>query len=81
MVPKELRAAYRLMKNAGYLPPQVAIRNEVASVDTLLVQARTREESNQLKQRRRYLLMQLGVSNPQAALLNESFYLDKLKQR
>ena len=35
-VPEELRAAYRLLKNAGYLPPEMALRKEIREVDALL---------------------------------------------
>jgi len=36
LVPEELRVAYRILKNAGYLPPEVEVLRDV---DTLLGQA------------------------------------------
>ena len=35
-VPAELRAGYRLLKNAGYLPPEIAVRNEAVELCDLL---------------------------------------------
>lgn len=35
-VPQELRAAYRLMKNSGYLPPELEMRREAVELDRLL---------------------------------------------
>jgi len=37
LVPKELRAAYRVLKNAGFAPAEVEVRRERASLAALLV--------------------------------------------
>ncbi len=36
LVPEELRVAYRILKNAGFLPPELKTRGEIASVEQLL---------------------------------------------
>jgi hypothetical protein len=36
LVPDGLRAAYRILKNAGFLPPEVEARREIARLGTLL---------------------------------------------
>jgi hypothetical protein len=36
LVPESLRVAYRILKNAGFVPPEVEARHEVASVAELL---------------------------------------------
>jgi hypothetical protein len=36
LVPEELRVAYRILKNAGFLPPELATRGEIASLQELL---------------------------------------------
>lgn len=36
MIPAELRAGYRLLKNAGYLPPELAELREIRDVESLL---------------------------------------------
>ena len=35
-VPEDLRMAYRLLKNAGYLPEEVAVRKEINRLEQLL---------------------------------------------
>lgn len=35
-VPEELRPAFRMLKNAGYLPPEVEARREMASLRALI---------------------------------------------
>lgn len=35
-VPPELRAAYRALKNAGYVPPEVECRRQIADLEALL---------------------------------------------
>lgn len=36
LVPEELRAAYRLLRNAGFVPPEVEARKEIAELHRLL---------------------------------------------
>jgi hypothetical protein len=36
LVPEEVRVAYRVLRNAGLVPPEVAARNEAASLRALL---------------------------------------------
>jgi len=36
LIPEELRAAYRLLKNAGFIPPEVEARRDVADLVALL---------------------------------------------
>ena len=36
LVPEELRAAYRILKNAGYVPPEVEAFTEIAQLEALV---------------------------------------------
>jgi hypothetical protein len=36
MVPEDLRVAYRMLKNAGFVPPELETRAEIASVQALM---------------------------------------------
>jgi hypothetical protein len=36
MVPENLRAAYRILRNSGYLPREVTIRSEIRNVESLI---------------------------------------------
>lgn len=38
LVPEDLRLAYRILKNAGYVPAEVETLNEIAQLETLVMQ-------------------------------------------
>ena len=44
MVPAELRAAYRILKNAGCLPPELELRKEILTLRDLLRAVENEEE-------------------------------------
>ena len=49
-VPADLRMAYRLLKNAGYVPEEVALHREIASLEQALATCtEEREKVRQLK--------------------------------
>jgi hypothetical protein len=80
MVPPELRAAYRLMKNAGYLPPEAELYAELGSAERLLAQAVSRAEHEKAASRLRLLLLRLG-SNRASSLQAQAQYFDQLIER
>jgi hypothetical protein len=36
LIPEDLRAAYRILKNAGFVPPEVAALNEISQLENLV---------------------------------------------
>ena len=79
MVPEALRSGYRLLKNAGYLPPELQLRRDITEVEALLAQAVDATERAHLSRRLRYLMMQLSLARGQKAnWALESAYADKL---
>jgi hypothetical protein len=80
LVPPELRAAYRLMKNAGYVPPEAALFGELASVERLLVHAIDRDERDAAASRMRLLLLRLGA-HCAMSLQAQAQYFDRLLER
>ncbi len=81
LVPEELRVAYRILKNSGFLPPEAKLRKEIASVDQLLADAVTEEQKGVLNKRMNFLLMQLSTINKNSSIVNESYYLEKLRNK
>ncbi|WP_018879155.1 DUF1992 domain-containing protein [Thioalkalivibrio sp. ALE9] len=77
-VPEELRMAYRVLKNAGYVPEAVRIRGEIASAEALL-QAADDEASRQ--HAARLLLDRLNQSGEGRAMVSESGYFRQLCER
>jgi hypothetical protein len=48
-VPEDLRAAYRILKNAGYVPPEVQTLNQIAELERLVNDAPQDERLRVLK--------------------------------
>ena len=81
LIPEEYRAAYRLMKNSGLLPPEVSIRRDIAHIDSLISQCINSSEKQPLQRKKNRLLLQLGSMNPGSKLLMENDYLQKYAGR
>ena len=79
-VPEELRTALRLLKNAGFIPPEVALRREIGSVEALLREATTREQREAASARLRLLLQRLGAERS-ASLQVQGLYFEALAAR
>ena len=80
-VPEELHVAYRVLKNSGFLPPEVSLRKEIAGMNQLLTEVVSEDEQMKLNKRMDYLLMQLSVMHPGASICSEEYYLKKLNDR
>ena len=80
-VPEELRVAYRVLKNSGFLPAEVSLRKEIAGMNQLLMEVVSEDEQMKLNKRMDYLLMQLSVMNPGSSICSEEYYLKKLNDR
>jgi len=79
LVPEELRVGYRLLKNAGYLPPELELRREIADVEQLLAVSHTTTERTQAAKRLSYLRLHLSLVRGTATdLRSEQVYFDKL---
>lgn len=60
LVPEHLRAGYRLLKNAGYLPPELEARKEYLRLQDLLATTENHAERVQLEHTLRRLELTLG---------------------
>jgi len=77
MVPPELRAAFRILKNAGFIPAEVGIRKDIASLQGLIMRTEDDAEARRLARRLSTLLMQLEVRSG-ISLRNEDAYYRKI---
>ena len=61
LVPEELRMAHKILKNAGYLPPEIEIKKEIQQIEDLLVNCE--DEYTRVKQLKKlnYLVMKLNT--------------------
>lgn len=58
-VPSELRALFRVLKHGGFVPAEVALRNEMQSLNRLLTAVTCHEERGRVARRLQVLQMQL----------------------
>jgi hypothetical protein len=79
-LPEELRSAYRLMKNSGFIPPEVTLRAEIAEAEQLLLVAETGDQKARAGARLRILLERMGQQR-QTGLLVEQAYFTTLAER
>lgn len=80
-IPEELRAAYRILKNAGFLPPELQLRKELREAEHLLQQLPESERSR-ARARLEYLQLRLAASRRQPInLLLEDRYREQLLER
>jgi hypothetical protein len=78
----ELRMAYKILKNADCLPPELLLRREVAQLQDLV--AALPDEAEKLKQMRRlnFLVMKLSMMRPVSPqLLEHDLYAPKVLER
>ena len=81
-VPAELRTAYRLLKNAGYLPPELQLRRDIAEAEQLLALAEQAEERASHSRRLRYLMLRLNLTRLAAVnLQTEHAYFERLCEK
>ncbi len=81
-IPPELRMAYKILKNADCLPPELELRKEVVQLQDLV--AALPDEAEKLKQMRRlnFLMMKLSMMRPVSAqLLEHDLYTPKVLER
>lgn len=60
-IPPELRVAYRILKNAGCIPPEVEVRREIANVESLLLHAKQGDAKADACRKLEYLLTRLST--------------------
>jgi hypothetical protein len=82
LVPEELRVAYRLLRNAGCLPPEQQLRNEISDIEDLLGRVDSDADEDRLRRRLWLLRTRLAVGGREISLLlDEAAYRDRLLQR
>ncbi|MGM0451590.1 MAG: DnaJ family domain-containing protein [Thermodesulfobacteriota bacterium] len=60
-VPQELRLAYKILKNADCLPPEVELKNEIVRTENLLADLEDEQERYQTIQKLNFLIMKLNT--------------------
>lgn len=78
-IPSELRVAYRILKNAGCLPPRLALNNEIQQLEALLHHVDSDAELLSIRRRLCLLKARLAAQGQEINfLIQESAYRAKL---
>jgi len=81
-LPEELRVAFRLLSNAGCLPPELHLQREIHELEALLQHLEDTADARRLRRRLSWMQTRLALqgrdSNP---LIAEAAYREKLLRR
>lgn len=82
LVPDDLRLAYRILKNAGFVPPELETHKEIRALEDLLDTIGDGEAATRAERKLRLLRLKLSEAR-HAAMRREAAlpYLDKLLKR
>ncbi len=82
MIPDDLRIAYKMLKNSGYVPPEIETKKEIQQLEDLI--AATEDEHTRVKQIKKlnYLVMKLdAMRGDSTSLENQEKYYRKVVER
>ncbi|MBN2034125.1 MAG: DUF1992 domain-containing protein [Deltaproteobacteria bacterium] len=78
-VPEDLRIAYKILKNADCLPPEIQEKKEIMQMEDLLASVPDDLERYKLIKKINYRIMKLNASSKRSPLLEEKqLYFKKL---
>lgn len=78
-VPPDLRMAYKILKNSGYIPEEVALRKEIVRTEDLL--AHCKDEKEKLKQLKKLSFLQFKLecrTGKRLQVESDSPYFDRV---
>ena len=84
MVPEELRAAYRILKNLGYVPPEVEALRDLREIELMLERAHDDGERSKLAGKFNVLLARAGALRGRSIAIDEDYFqkvAEKLSRR
>ena len=82
LIAGELRVAYRMLSNAGCLPPEITLRREISELEGLMHQVENTGEQKSIQRKLDLLRARLGGRSGETNLLiQDGVYRDKLLRR
>lgn len=81
LVPEDLRAAYRILRNSGHLPPELESCREIRKIEQLLIGVEDPGERVRLLARLNFLLLRIAAGRRRGDLRVGQDYLEKLAER
>ena len=81
-VPEDLRIAYKILKNAGYVPPEISLRKEIVKTEDLLAGMEDTEAKYRQFKKLNFLIMKLNMMrSTSTGLQKDQRYEKKLLER
>jgi hypothetical protein len=71
MIPEDLRVAYKILRNAGCIPPELEVRKEIVTLRDLLRTVEDEEGRRDAIRELNYRLLKLGVMGKRMVNLDE----------
>jgi hypothetical protein len=81
-IPEDLRLAYKILKNADCLPPEIEEKKEIRQMEDMLENIPDEKEKYKLIKKINYKIMKLNMRGNKSPLLEEKqIYYKKLVER
>lgn len=81
-IPEELRLAYKILKNADCLPPELELKKDIVRMEEMLRGVEDVKEKYQLMKKLNYQIMKLNMMRRVSPLLEEDqVYYDKVVEQ
>ena len=80
-VPPELRMAYKVLRNAGCVPPELAERKEISNLADMLEHCEDEQERVRQMQKLRFMILQARMKHQRPLNLDDDTYYDRLLER
>jgi len=74
LVPAELRAAYRVLKNSGYVPAEVEALRDLREVEQMLQHERDDARRNELIGKLNLLLARAGIAHKRNLAVEQDYF-------
>jgi len=81
LVPEDLRVAYRMLKNAGFLPPELEAHREILEIEQLLQRVGDVSGRARLLSRINFLVSRSAAGKHHGDLRVEQAYLENIAER
>ena len=82
LVPEALRMAYRVLKNAGFIPPDLSLEQELRQLTEVVAATGDLQEARRRRERLELLRLRLGeVRRSRPVWLDDPVYLRCLRRR
>lgn len=80
-VPPELRMAYKVLCNAGCVPPELAERKKISNLADMLEHCEDEQERVRQMQKLRFMILQARMKHQRPLNLDDDTYYDRLLER